>query len=70
LPVLRRRHTAGVIRKTTLRERWFLAQGAAAPLPFHALAQMLDPIDGPMDRDQDTDRMTDAIMRSMRVDLG
>jgi AcrR family transcriptional regulator len=66
--LLRRLHVDGVIRETKLRDLWFLGQGAAAPLHFHALAAMFDPIDGPIDRDKHIERMTDTIMRGMRVD--
>jgi AcrR family transcriptional regulator len=63
--LLQRLHGAALIRETKLRELWFLTQGSAAPLHFHALAGMFDPLDGPIDRDEHIERMTDAIMRSI-----
>ena len=65
--LLYRLHAAGRIRKTHLRELWFLAQGAVAPLRFEALARMFDPYDGPVERDELVVRMTDAVMRTMVV---
>lgn len=66
--LLDRLHAAGVIRSTGIREFWFLAQGAVAPLHFQELSKMFDPFDGPLDTDALIDRMTAAIMRSMVVD--
>jgi len=66
--LLHRLQSESLIRDVQLREIWFLAQGATAPLHFDALAQMFDPIDGPVDREQHIERMTDAIMRGMRID--
>jgi len=63
--MLRRLHEAGIIRETRIRDLWFLAQGAVAPLHFEALSHMFDLFDGPVDADQLIERMTDAIMRSM-----
>ena len=58
-----------MIRDVQLREIWFLAEGANAPLHFDALTQMFDPIDGPINRELHIERMTDAIMRGMRIDI-
>jgi hypothetical protein len=66
--LLRRLHDSGVIRETRMRELWFLVQGAAAPLRFAGFSSMFDLIDGPVDADELIDRMTAAIMRSMRTD--
>ena len=66
--LLHRLQSESLIRDVQLREIWFLAQGATAPLHFDALAQMFDPIDGPIDRELHIERMTDAIMRGMRID--
>ena len=65
--LLNRLHAAGVIYETRLRELWFLAQGAAAPLHFPGFAKIFDPIDGPVDANELIDRMTTAIMRSVVV---
>lgn len=66
--LLQRMSVAASIRGTDLRELWFLAQGGAAPLHFRALADMFDPIDGPLDPDRHIERTVDTIMRSMRPD--
>jgi AcrR family transcriptional regulator len=66
--LLQRLYAASLIRQTKLRELWFLTQGSAAPLHFHELARMFDPLDGPIDRDAHILRMTDAIMRSVQLD--
>ena len=66
--LMRRLNDDGVIQEMPLRDLWFLIQGSAAPLHFHGLTEMFDPIDGPIDRDRYIERMTDAIMRSMRID--
>jgi len=63
--LLGRLHAAGIIRRTGIRELWFLAHGAAAPLHFKELSTMFDPFDGPVDADELVHRMTDAIVRSM-----
>jgi len=65
--LLRRLHNDGVIRQTAIRDLWFLAEGAAAPLRFQALSMMFDPFDGPLEGDSLIERMTDAIMRSMLI---
>jgi len=65
--LLARLHDAGIIRQTKIRELWFLAQGAVAPLHFRRLAQMFDLFDGPLVEEDLLDRMTDAIMRTMLV---
>lgn len=65
LSLLNGLHDADIIRQTTLRELWFLAQGAVAPLHFPELSAMFDPFDGPLDPDALIDRMCDAVMRSM-----
>ena len=65
--LLRRLHAAGHIHETQLRDLWFLAQGAIAPIHFQGLSQIFDAVDGPLDSDQLIDRMTAAIMRSMGV---
>ena len=66
--LLQRLRAAGSIREINLRDLWFLAQGAAAPLHFPALAAMFDPVDGPLDPDHHIDRMVDLIVCAMRVD--
>ena len=66
--LLDRLHAAGVIRRTGIREFWFLTQGAVAPVHFPELSKMFDPFDGPIDTEELLDRMTAAIMRSMGVD--
>ena len=58
-------HKSGQIREVQMRELWFLAQGGAAPLHFHALSQMFDQFDGPINTSELIERMTDAIMRSL-----
>jgi AcrR family transcriptional regulator len=58
-------HKSGEIREVQMRELWFLAQGGAAPLHFHALSQMFDQFDGPINPSELIERMTDAIMRSL-----
>lgn len=63
--LLRQLHEAGIIRDTRIRELWFLAQGAVAPLHFEALSHMFDLFDGPVDADELIDRSTDTLMRSM-----
>ena len=68
--LLDRLHASGVIRRTHLRELWFLAQGAVAPLHFPGLSTMFDRFDGPVDADEVIDRMTDTIMRGLTVDDG
>lgn len=65
--LLQRLHADGSIRDVTLREVWFLAQGAAGPLRFQAVAVMFDPIDGPIDPDRHLERMVDTIMRAISV---
>lgn len=65
--VLNRLHGAGVIRETKLRELWFLAQGAVAPLHFWALSTMFDSIDGPVEPDELIERMTETIMHALIV---
>lgn len=65
--LLGRLHAAGRIRKTQLRELWFLAQGAAAPLRFVGLSRMFDPYDGPVEGDELVVRMTDAVMHAMVI---
>ena len=57
--------TSGTIRPTTLRELWFLAQGASAPLHFTEFAALFDPVDGPLDPDAHIERTTETIMRGL-----
>ncbi|MSZ89462.1 MAG: TetR family transcriptional regulator [Actinobacteria bacterium] len=66
--LLDRLHAAGIIRETRIRDLWFLAQGAVAPLHFRELSKTFDPFDGPIEADEHIDRMTGAIMRSMGVE--
>ena len=68
--LLDRLHSQGLIEETPLRQLWFLAQSGAAQLHFPGIAGMFDPFDGPVDRDQTIESMTDAIMRSMGVTGG
>ncbi len=65
--LLQRLHEAGLIRETKIRDLWFLADGAVAPIRLPGLAQMFDPFDGPLDGEELVDRMTDAIMRSIEA---
>ena len=65
--LLERLHRAGVIRATRIRELWFLAHGAAAPLLFTSLSAMFDPFDGPLDAAQHVERMADLIIRGIRT---
>lgn len=66
--LLDRLHAAGRIRETGLRDLFFLAQGAVAPIRFRSMSRMFDAFDGPVDPDELVDRMTDTLMRSMQVD--
>lgn len=63
--LLARLRLAGVIHDMHLREVWFLAEGAVAPLHFGDFAKMFDPFDGALDRTAHVERMADAIMRSL-----
>lgn len=63
--LLGRLHSAGHIRKTGIRQLWFLAQGASTPLHFESLSRMFDPFDGPVDPGALIEQMSDAIIRSM-----
>lgn len=63
--LLRKLHKASLIRKTSMRELWFLMEAGSAPLHFRDLAAMFDQIDGPLDADRHLDRMVDMVMRSM-----
>ena len=65
--LLHRLEIAGVIHETKIREFWFLAQAAAAPLHFPQVSQMFDAFDGPIHPETHLARMTDAIMRSFLV---
>lgn len=65
--LLERLQRSGTIRRTGIRELWFLAHGAAAPLHFGSLAAMFDPFDGPLDTAQHIERMTDTIVRGLRT---
>ena len=65
--LLSRLHAAGEIYETQLRDLWFLAQGAIAPMHFQGLSQIFDAVDGPVDPEELINRMTAAIMRSMGV---
>lgn len=68
--LLQRLREASAIGDTSMREFWFLAQAGAAPLHFPAVAQMFDPIDGPLDPDRHVDRMVDIVMRGLGAPLG
>lgn len=63
--LLDRLRRSNTIRTTGIRELWFLAQGAAAPLHFRSLASMFDPFDGPLDDAHHIDRMVDVIVRGL-----
>lgn len=65
--LLNRLHHDGLIRDMQIRELWFLAHGAVAPLHFPSLAHMFDVFDGPVNPDDVINRMSDAIMRSLLV---
>ena len=65
--LLGRLQQTGVIRETRIREMWFLAESAVAPLRFPGLAQMFDPFDGPLNPDELIDRMVEALMCSLLV---
>lgn len=64
--LLDRLHRAGTIGRTGVRDLWFLAQGAAAPVHFRSLAAMFDLFDGPLDVEHHIDRMVDTIIRGVR----
>jgi len=63
--LLRRLKSDGVIRDIQLRELWFMAQSAAAPIHFSNVSQMFDFFDGPLDPDEHINRITDTIMRGL-----
>ena len=63
--LLRRLKSDGVIRDIQLRELWFMAQSAAAPIHFSNVSQMFDLFDGPLDSDEHINRITDTIMRGL-----
>jgi AcrR family transcriptional regulator len=63
--LLRRLKSYGVIRDIQLRELWFMAQSAAAPIHFSNVSQMFDFFDGPLDPDEHINRITDTIMRGL-----
>ena len=63
--LLRRLKSYGVIRDIQLRELWFMAQSAAAPIHFSNVSQMFDLFDGPLDPDEHINRITDTIMRGL-----
>ena len=63
--LLRRLKSDGVIRDIQLRELWFMAQSAAAPIHFSNVSQMFDLFDGPLDPDEHINRITDTIMRGL-----
>lgn len=65
--LLNRLHENGVIRKTKIRDIWFLAQGATEPLRFHQFSQMFDPFDGPVKSDEHIDKMVDVIIRGILI---
>lgn len=63
--LLLRLRSDGVIREIQLRELWFMAQSAAAPIHFSNVSQMFDFFDGPLDPDEHINRITDTIMRGL-----
>ena len=63
--LLRRLKSYGVIRDIQLRELWFMAQSAAAPIHFSNVSQMFDFFDGPLEPDEHINRVTDIIMRGL-----
>lgn len=63
--LLLRLKSDGVIREIQLRELWFMAQSAAAPIHFSNVSQMFDFFDGPLDPDEHINRITDTIMRGL-----
>lgn len=63
--LLLRLKSDGVIRDIQLRELWFMAQSAAAPIHFSNVSQMFDFFDGPLDPDEHINRITDTIMRGL-----
>lgn len=63
--LLLRLKSDGVIREIQLRELWFMAQSAAAPIHFSNVSQMFDFFDGPLDPDEHINRITDIIMRGL-----
>jgi AcrR family transcriptional regulator len=63
--LLLRLKSDGVIREIQLRELWFMAQSAAAPIHFSNVSQMFDFFDGPLDPDEHINRVTDIIMRGL-----
>ena len=63
--LLLRLKSDGVIREIQLRELWFMAQSAAAPIHFSNVSQMFDFFDGPLEPDEHINRVTDIIMRGL-----
>lgn len=65
IEVTQRLSTVGVIRPTSARELFFLAQAGAAPFAAEALSRTFDVIDGPLDPATYIDRVADAIVQGL-----
>lgn len=63
--LLGRLRDAAVIRKTTVRELWFLMESAVAPIHHGGLAAMFDPVDGPFDPVGHLERSVNTIMSAL-----
>jgi AcrR family transcriptional regulator len=66
--IVRRLSDAGVIRPTSARELFFLAQAGAAPFTHAALSSGFDEIDGPLDPEVHVERVADLIVRGLRTE--
>lgn len=66
--LLQRLQHDGVIRPTTTRALFFLAEAGAAPFNRDALSRAFDPIDGHLDPEAYVDWVTEVIMRGLRPD--
>jgi AcrR family transcriptional regulator len=65
IEVTQRLTTAGVIRPTSARELFFLAQAGAAPFAAQALSRTFDVIDGPLDPTTYIDHVADVIVQGL-----
>jgi TetR/AcrR family transcriptional regulator len=65
LDVAHRLSDAGLIRPTSARELFFLAQAGAAPFTITALSATFDPVDGPLDPAAHIERVTDIIVQGL-----
>lgn len=65
IEVTQRLTVAEVIRPTSARELFFLAQAGAAPFAAPALSRTFDVVDGPLDPTTYIDRVTDVIVQGL-----